>query len=288
VRDAALLRKTARRASRVFHFAAQVAVTTSLADPLGDFEVNARGTLNLLEAIRAAPEPPPLLFTSTNMVYGTLGGVEVVLAGDRYLPRDPELRARGVDERHPLDFHSPYGCSKGTADQYVLDYARVYGLPAVVFRMSCIYGPHQRGNEDQGWVAHFLLATLRDEPITVYGDGRQVRDALHAEDLVEAMRAAHRQIDRIAGRAFNIGGGVDNAITLRDLLDLTRALHGRLPPVRSAPWRTADQRYYVSNVDAFTGATGWRPRITAAEGIERLYRELADGAATAVQVAAGS
>jgi CDP-paratose 2-epimerase len=291
IRDAKAVRRAVRRACRVFHFAAQVAVTTSLTAPIEDFEVNARGTLNLLEAIRTAPEPPPLLFTSTNKVYGTLAGVEVGLVGDRYLPHDEVLRARGVDEKHPLDFHSPYGCSKGAADQYVLDYSRIYGLPAVVFRMSCIYGPHQRGNEDQGWVAHFLLATLRDEPITIYGDGFQVRDALHADDLIDAMLAAHRRIDRLAGRAFNIGGGVDNAITLRDLLELSQCLHGRVPAVRHGAWRTADQRYYVSSIDAFAHETDWRPRVGVTEGVTRLYHELRarmnDGAGESVQVAAG-
>jgi CDP-paratose 2-epimerase len=292
VREGALLRRAVRRACRVFHFAAQVAVTTSLTDPLQDFEVNARGTLNLLEAVRSMPTPPPLLFTSTNKVYGTLAAVEVGLEGDRYLPRDETLRLHGVDEQHPLDFHSPYGCSKGAADQYVLDYARIYGLPAVVFRMSCIYGPHQRGNEDQGWVAHFLLATLRDEPITIYGDGRQVRDALYADDLIDAMLAAHRSIDRLSGRAFNIGGGVDNAITLRELLELSRALHGQLPTVRHGAWRTADQRYYVSRIDAFCKETGWRPRVGVAEGVKRLFHDLRarlieGSGAEPMQVAAG-
>jgi CDP-paratose 2-epimerase len=276
VRDAGLVRAAVRRAARVFHFAAQVAVTTSLVDPLQDFEVNARGTLNLLEAIRAQPTPPPLLFTSTNKVYGTLADVAVALFGDRYLPSDPTLRTHGVDERQPLDFHSPYGCSKGAADQYVLDYARIYRLPAVVFRMSCIYGSHQRGNEDQGWVAHFLLSVLRDEPITIYGDGKQIRDALHADDLVDAMLAAHQQMDRLAGRAFNIGGGIENAITLRDLLFLAERLHGRLPTIRYGAWRTADQRYYVSRIEAFARATGWQPRVDVAEGVARLYRQLRD------------
>jgi CDP-paratose 2-epimerase len=163
----------------------------------------------------------------------------------------------------------------------------------VVFRMSCIYGPHQRGNEDQGWVAHFLLATLRDEPITIYGDGRQVRDALHADDLIDAMLLAHRNIDRLSGQAFNIGGGVDNAITLRELLELSQGLHGRLPPVRHGAWRTADQRYYVSRIDAFCHATGWQPRVSVADGVARLFVELRDRlrnespALDPVQVAAG-
>jgi CDP-paratose 2-epimerase len=276
VRNADLLGRAVRRACRVFHLAAQVAVTTSLVDPLEDFEVNARGTLNLLEAIRRQASPPPLLFTSTNKVYGTLASMKVALADDRYLPEDPELRAHGVDESQPLDFHSPYGCSKGSADQYVLDYARIYKLPAVVFRMSCIYGPHQRGNEDQGWVAHFLLANLRGDPITVYGDGRQVRDALFAEDLVDAMLAAHARMDDLAGRAFNIGGGARNTMSLRELLELSGRLCGAKPSVRYGGWRTADQRYYVSRIDAFTAATGWRPRVGVEEGVRRLFADLHD------------
>jgi CDP-paratose 2-epimerase len=253
-----------------------VAITASLVDPLEDFEINARGTLILLEAIRGVPEPPPLLFTSTSKVYGTLAVLNVALAGDRYLPQDPLLRANGVDESQPLDFHGPYGCSKGTADQYVLDYARMYHLPAVVFRTSCVYGPHQRGNEAQGWMAHFLLASLRGEPIIIYGDGRQVRDALYADDLVDAMMAAQARMGELSGRAFNIGGGARNAITPRELLEMSRRLHGRLPPVRYGAWRTADQRYYVSRIDAFSTATGWRPRVGVEEGVCRLFADLQD------------
>jgi CDP-paratose 2-epimerase len=272
VRDTLLLRRAVRRASAVFHFAAQVAVTSSLTDPVEDFEVNARGTLNVLEAIRAMSEPPPLLFTSTNKVYGNLSRVGLTLRDGRYLPEDPTLRQRGVGEDSPLDFHSPYGCSKGAADQYVLDYARVYGLPAVVFRMSCIYGPHQRGTEDQGWVAHFVLRALAEAPITIYGDGHQVRDALYAEDLVDAMTTAVDHIDHLAGRAFNIGGGPANAVSVQELLAILRELHGRLPPICHGAWRPADQRFYVSCLDSFMEAVGWRPRVSVAEGVERLYR----------------
>jgi CDP-paratose 2-epimerase len=276
VRDAATLRRAVRRACRVFHFAAQVAVTTSLVDPVSDFEVNARGTLNLLEAIRALPAPIPVLYTSTNKVYGTLADVEVALAEGRYAPTNDKIRSSGIGEAQPIDFHSPYGCSKGAADQYVLDYARIYAIPAVVFRMSCIYGPHQRGNEDQGWVAHFLLRALAGSPITIYGDGRQVRDALYAEDLVDAMLAAHAQIDRISGRAFNIGGGPNQAISLLDLLGMIERLHGRAPDVDFAAWRPADQRYYVSDISAFTAATGWSPKVSVEEGVGRLYRAFVD------------
>jgi len=271
VRDSLLLRRAVKRSCRVFHMAAQVAVTTSLSDPIQDFEVNARGTLNLLEAIRAVPEPPPLLYTSSGKIYGALAGLELDNTEGRYLPKNPQARAAGVAESHPLDFHSPYGCSKGAADQYVLDYARMYQLPAVVFRLGSVYGPHQRGTEDQGWVAHFLLRALRGEPITIYGDGRQVRDVLHVDDLIEAMCRAQVKLARVAGRAFNVGGGVDNALSLRDLLDVIRRLHGSVPEVRFGPWRLADQRYYVADIAALVEAAGWRPRISAEQGVRELY-----------------
>src|ERR1051325_9171384 len=204
--------------SQVFHFAAQVAVTTSLDDPIGDFEVNARGTLNLLEAIRAANNPPPLIFTSTNKVYGDLRDVPLKRQGNRYVPVDAQARTHGFSEARRLDFHSPYGCSKGAACQYVLDYARTYRMQTAVFRMSCIYGPHQFGNEDQGWVAHFALSALRGQPITVYGNGKQVRDILFVEDLVEAFERAAEAIETTRGQVYNIGGGPANSLSLLDVI----------------------------------------------------------------------
>src|SRR5918993_521932 len=222
VRDADALHQAVSGAARVFHFAAQVAVTTSLTDPVEDFEVNARGTLNLLEALRGQPAPPPMVFTSTNKVYGALDDVGLRRRNQRYEPTDPSLRRTGISENRPLDFHSPYGCSKGSADQYVLDYARTYGLPAIVFRMSCIYGPHQFGTEDQGWVAHFLIRAMNREPITIYGDGKQVRDILFVEDLVDAFVLAAKNIGVCSGRAFNIGGGAANTVSLLELLAMLR------------------------------------------------------------------
>src|SRR5207253_11518274 len=177
------------------------AVTTSLTDPITDFDVNARGTLNLLEALRALPTPPPLLFTSTNKVYGALGDLSVSCEEGRWAPTEVRVREVGIDESQPLDFHSPYGCSKGAADQYVLDFARVYGLPAVVFRMSCIYGTRQCGTAAQGWVAHFARSALEHAPVTIQGDGRQVRDTLFVDDLVDAMLAAFRHLPAARGRA---------------------------------------------------------------------------------------
>jgi CDP-paratose 2-epimerase len=244
----------------VFHLAAQVAVTTSLADPMQDFEVNIRGALNVLEAARA--RRTPVIFASTNKVYGALADVQLELAGDAYRPTDAVLSARGVDERRPLDFHTPYGCSKGAADQYVLDYARSYDLPTCVLRMSCIYGPHQMGTEDQGWVAHFLIRTLRGEPICIYGDGRQVRDILQVDDAVAAYVAAFRRIERVAGRAFNLGGGPANSVSLLQLLAHVETVTGRRPAVEFAAWRPGDQRYYVSDPTAARRELGL-PRPTA-------------------------
>lgn len=271
VRDMSVLRRAVDRAERVFHLAAQVAVTTSLVEPLRDFEINARGTLNVLEAARARQQPPPLLFTSTNKVYGALPDVTLERQGRRYVPTDPRLAAGGIDERRPLDFHSPYGCSKGAADQYVLDYARCFGLRAIVFRMSCIYGPHQCGTEDQGWVAHFLRQAREQGKLTIYGDGCQVRDVLFVEDLVDALLLAMRGSDRLAGQAFNIGGGPANTVSLLELLDLMSERLGLALRVEHAAWRSGDQRYYVSDYRKFSAATGWSPAIPFAEGVGRLH-----------------
>jgi CDP-paratose 2-epimerase len=274
VRDQAALAAAVRDAEQVFHFAAQVAVTTSLEDPVEDFEINALGTLNLLEALRALPEPPPLVFTSTNKVYGGFEDVTLRRTEARYEPADGRLRSAGIDESRPLDFHSPYGCSKGTADQYVRDYSRSYGLPTVVFRMSCIYGPHQFGTEDQGWVAHFLISAIEGRPIVLYGDGRQVRDVLFVEDLVDAFQLAQARMAALSGQAFNIGGGPANTTSLVELIDLIADLHGERPDVQFDEWRTGDQRYYVSDIRRFGDATGWQPRHEVEEGVSALYQWL--------------
>jgi CDP-paratose 2-epimerase len=274
-RDADRLRAAVARADAVYHFAAQVAVTSSLVDPVADFDVNLRGTLNLLEAIRAQERRPPLVFTSTNKVYGALDDVELEQIDTRYRPRDMHLRLHGISEARPLDFHSPYGCSKGGADQYILDYARSFGLPAVVLRMSCIYGPHQCGNEDQGWVAHFLIRALQHRPITLYGDGLQVRDILFVEDLVEALLLCRRRIDTLRGRAFNMGGGPRNTTSLVELVERIGRLGGGAPEVSHADWRVGDQRYYVSDTHAFEAATGWHAGVGVAEGVGRLHDWLA-------------
>jgi CDP-paratose 2-epimerase len=277
LRNLAIIRHAVRDASQVFHFAAQVAVTSSLVDPIEDFEINARGTLNLLEAIRSVQHPPPLVFTSTNKVYGNLADVEFVKEGTRYVPRDLSMREHGIGENRPLDFHSPYGCSKGAADQYVVDYARTYRIPALVFRMSCIYGPHQHGNEDQGWVAHFVIRSIAGKPITIYGDGMQVRDLLFIDDLVDAFLLAQQHMKKLAGSAFNIGGGSANSISLLELLDLLAELHGGDLSVCFEDWRAADQRYYVTDTSKFSGLSGWQPRTGVHEGVRRLYEWIKTG-----------
>jgi CDP-paratose 2-epimerase len=283
VRDRAAVTRAVARAEHVYHFAAQVAVTTSLTDPIADFSVNAHGTLNVLEAIRAQTAPPSLIVTSTNKVYGGLEDVQLTRREEGYAPSDSALRSRGISESRPLDFHSPYGCSKGTADQYVRDYARSFGLSTVVFRMSCIYGPHQFGTEDQGWVAHFLVRALEGAPITLYGDGLQVRDILFVDDLVDAFLLAERHMSRLSGQVFNIGGGPQNAISLLGLLDRIERLHGTRPEVEFERWRTADQRYYVSDTRAFHAATGWKARVGVDDGISKLYRWLVAARSTPVQ-----
>lgn len=269
--DRRTLRKAVQRAEQVFHFAAQVAVTTSIAGPIHDFTVNALGTVTLLEELRALEAPPPLVFTSTNKVYGGLKGLELRVNSKRYEPADPFIRLTGISEKCPLDFYSPYGCSKGAADQYVIDYARTFGLPAAVFRMSCIYGPHQFGTEDQGWVAHFLISAIEGRPLTIYGDGMQVRDILHVDDLVDAFLLAQGNMHRLSGQAFNIGGGPANTISLIELIDRITEVHGEKPCISFDNWRPGDQRYYVSDSGKFRAATGWSPKVPVARGIGDLY-----------------
>jgi len=270
VRDEACVHRSMQDVEEVFHFAAQVAVTTSLERPREDLAVNVGGTINLLEEARAMTQPPSIVFTSTNKVYGSLEDVVLSELDDRYEPHSPELRATGVGESRPLQFCTPYGCSKGAADQYVLDWARSYGVPAVVMRMSCIYGPRQFGTEDQGWVAHFLIQALADTPITIYGDGKQVRDILFVEDLVDALTTVQYRAGELAGSAFNIGGGPANAVSLNEVLGLIGQLTRRRPQVRPASWRSGDQRYYVTDHRRLTDRVGWRPRVDVREGLTRL------------------
>jgi CDP-paratose 2-epimerase len=284
VRNSRLVTRAVRSASHVFHFSAQVAVTTSLDQPREDFDINCRGTFNVLEAVRRKSTPTPIVFTSTNKVYGALDDVSLLEDWSRYVPMDAAIEKRGVSELRPLDFHSPYGCSKGAADQYVLDYSRSYRVPAVVFRMSCIYGPHQFGNEDQGWVAHFLIRAIEGKPLTLYGDGKQVRDILFVRDLVNAFQLAQENMETLSGRAFNIGGGAANTISLIELLEIIGDLTKRKPQVSFDAWRTGDQRYYVSDTRAFQQATGWRPKVNVAEGVRLLHEWLREHRSAALPV----
>lgn len=260
-----------REARAVLHLAAQVAVTDSVTDPAADFEINARGTFNVLEAVRLHNRAAPVVFASTNKVYGRLiQDGEIMLTGRRYTPANETLAA-GISENAPLDFYSPYGCSKGTADQYVHDYARVYGMQTVVMRMSCIYGPRQFGTEDQGWIAHFLLSAIRGNELTIYGDGNQVRDALHVSDAVNAWLDVLDRIALARGRVFNLGGGPGNAISLLELIDRIADLTGRRPMYRFSDWRPGDQPWYVTDTRALSTALGWAPQTSLADGLRSLH-----------------
>ena len=273
IRDAAAIADAARQACAVFHLAAQVAVTTSMVDPATDFGVNLQGTFNLLEALRS--RKVPLVFASTNKVYGELEGLELVRCEQGWMPRDPAIARSGITEDQNLDFRTPYGCSKGGADQYVLDYARHFAVPATVLRMSCIYGPRQLGTEDQGWVAHFLLRALAGEPITIYGDGAQMRDVLHVDDALQAYLGAWQRMDRVAGRAFNLGGGPRNAISLLQLTRHIGSLLGREVRVHFSDWRPNDQRWFVADPRRAWQALGLPAPLDWRAGVGSLLRYFA-------------
>jgi CDP-paratose 2-epimerase len=277
IRDFDAVRAAVRHANEVYHLAAQVAVTTSVDKPREDFEVNALGTFNVLEAVRLSGNRPPIVFTSTNKVYGGLDDIQTVQTSTRYEFSDASL---GVGESRPLDFHSPYGCSKGAADQYVRDYHRIYGLPTVVFRMSCIYGPRQFGNEDQGWVAHFIIAAQTGQALTIYGDGKQVRDVLFVDDLVRALCTATKEIRTTAGQIFNIGGGPSNTLSVwHEFGAHLKRLKGEEIPVRFDSWRPGDQPCYVSDIRKAESVMGWRPQVDKVTGVERLWKWVASNPA---------
>ena len=269
VRDGVSLTTAVRGQDAILHLAAQVAVTSSLADPLDDFEVNARGTLNLLEAVRRQAPQAPVIYASTNKVYGALAGLALHRTPSRWLPADlPE----GISESQPLDFHSPYGCSKGAADQYVRDYARCFGLKTVVLRQSCIYGAHQYGNEDQGWVAHFVHSLVSQAPVAIYGDGAQVRDLLDVRDLCRLYGLCVEGIDHCAGAVLNVGGGSANAHAVLEVLQMIASLLERRARFEFQDWRAGDQRYYVSDIRLAQRLLGWQPEIGFAAGLGDLIR----------------
>ncbi len=271
VRDAeginALLARHAD-ADAVLHLAGQVAVTTSVVDPRSDFEINALGTFNVLEAVRlAADGRPAVLYASTNKVYGHLDHVRVVERDGRYAYEDHPF---GVNESEPLDFHSPYGCSKGAGDQYVRDYARIYGMKTVSFRQSCIFGTRQFGIEDQGWVAWFCLAATRGQPFTIFGDGKQIRDTLWIDDLVDAYETALERIDAVKGEVFNMGGGPSNTLSLRELVATLERHFGRPINPAFADWRPGDQPVFVADIRKAARMLDWAPKVSTAQGVARL------------------
>jgi CDP-paratose 2-epimerase len=277
VRNFETVQQATKDADLIYHFAAQVAVTSSVDAPREDFECNALGTFNVLEGARLSGRRPIIVFTSTNKVYGNMEEVETVEKEDRYEYGNLSF---GVPESQPLDFHSPYGCSKGAADQYVRDYGRIYDLPTVVFRMSCIYGPRQFGNEDQGWVAHFIIAAMTGQPISIYGDGKQVRDVLFIDDLVRAFRLAAEKIDVTAGDIFNIGGGHTNTLAVwNEFGQILEELKGDKIPVSFHAWRPGDQVCYVSDIRKAEARLGWKPLVDREEGIRRLWNWVASNPA---------
>lgn len=269
IRDFKVLRQAAQNADIIYHLASQVAVTTSVQDPRHDFEVNALGTFNVLEAARLSERKPIVLYSSTNKVYGGMEDVTVVEGEAGYAYRD---YPHGIPEIYPLDFHSPYGCSKGTGDQYVRDYARIYDLPTVVLRQSCIYGPRQFGVEDQGWVAWFLIATVTGQPITIYGNGKQVRDVLWVDDLLDLYQAAVDQIEKAAGQVYNVGGGPENTLAVwSELGPMVEDLLGHKIDVTYAHWRPGDQHIFVADIRKARRELGWQPKVGKEEGVRLLY-----------------
>jgi CDP-paratose 2-epimerase len=254
----------------IVHLAGQVAVTTSVINPREDFEINALGTFNVLEAARKTGQQPVVIYASTNKVYGGMEQVRVAEGDAAYYYQDYPL---GIAETHPLDFHSPYGCSKGAGDQYVRDYARIYQLPTVVMRQSCIYGTRQFGIEDQGWVAWFVIAALTGKPISIYGNGKQVRDVLFVDDLLNAYDAAINNINTSAGEVFNVGGGPKNTMSIWvEFSQFLSDLAGRPIPVSYHPWRPGDQKIYVSDIRKANAVLGWRPHIDVKNGLLRLFQ----------------
>ena len=269
VRDAKLVNEVARQADVIVHLAAQVAVTTSVMQPRDDFEINAQGTFNVVEAARLSGKDPVVLFASTNKVYGGMDDVPVVESATRWYYKNLAL---GCPETQPLDFHSPYGCSKGAADQYVRDYARIYGLRSVVCRQSCIYGPRQFGVEDQGWLAWLIIAAVTGSQISIYGDGKQVRDVLHVYDLLDAYDEIIENIDKVKGKVYNFGGGSENVISVWvEFGPMLEKLLGKSIPVLSGDWRPGDQKVFVADIRKAESDLGWKPKIKVEEGTKRLF-----------------
>jgi CDP-paratose 2-epimerase len=269
LRSADLITGSAKEADIIVHLAGQVAVTTSVINPRDDFEANALGTFNALEAARLSERNPIFIYASTNKVYGGMDEVELVEEATRWRYKD---LVEGCPETQPLDFHSPYGCSKGTGDQYVRDYARIYGLRSVVLRQSCIYGPRQFGIEDQGWLAWMMIAVVTGRLITIYGDGKQVRDVLYVDDLLRAYDAAIENIDTARGQVYNIGGGLRNVLAVwAEFGPILEKLFGRKIEVARADWRPGDQRVFYADFSKARRELDWEPKIDLEQGLELLF-----------------
>lgn len=267
IRDYEILQQAVDGVDIIYNLSGQVAVTTSISAPFEDFAVNALGAVNLLEAVRTVNPNAIVVYTSTNKVYGKMDDVPIVERNGRY---DYEELEYGISETQPLDFYSPYGCSKGTADQYTRDYARIYGLRTIVFRMSCIFGVRQFGNEDQGWVAHFVISSVFNRPLTIYGDGKQVRDILFINNLLRAFELATDNIDVTQGQIYNIGGGRENAISLIELIERLESLMGKHIKFSFDNWRSGDQKVYISDIRKAKQDFDWMPQISKEQGIKRL------------------
>jgi CDP-paratose 2-epimerase len=264
------LQQAVEASDALFHMAGQVAVTTSVKDPVQDFEVNALGAFKMLELVRnSSRKRPAFFYASTNKVYGGMENVEIEEQEDRFSYVD---LPNGVPEDRLLDFHSPYGCSKGAADQYVRDYARIYGLQTIVFRQSCIYGYRQFGLEDQGWVAWFVIAAQLGLPIVIYGNGKQVRDVLFIEDLMAAYDEAFEQITKVSGQVFNVGGGPENTISLHDLIAVLKSDVNPDLKITFSDWRPGDQPVYISDVRKARETFGWSPRTDWQTGVRKLIQ----------------
>lgn len=270
VRDAARIAEASKSADVIVHLASQVAVTTSVINPREDFEINALGTFNVLEAARLSGKKPIVIYSSTNKVYGGMDDVEVVEDATRWHYKDLPF---GASEEQALDFHSPYGCSKGTGDQYVRDYYRIYDIPTVVLRQSCIYGPRQFGVEDQGWLAWMLIAAVTGKQITIYGDGKQVRDVLHVEDLLNAYDLAIQKNEIAKGQVYNMGGGTSNVLAIwSEFGPIIERLLGKKLDVKRGDWRPGDQKVFYADYRKAEAELGWKPQISLEEGIERLFQ----------------
>jgi CDP-paratose 2-epimerase len=269
VRDADRIAESAKKSDVIVHLAGQVAVTTSVINPRDDFESNALGTFNVMEAARLSGRNPIVIYASTNKVYGGMEDVQLAEEPTRWRYKD---LVNGCPESQPLDFHSPYGCSKGTGDQYVRDYARIYGLPTVVMRQSCIYGPRQFGIEDQGWVAWFIIAAVMERPITIYGDGKQVRDILYVDDLLDVYDLAIEKIEIAKGQAYNLGGGPDNVMSVwAEFGPKLEKLIGGTIEVARGDWRPGDQRVFYADIHKAERELGWKPKIGVDEGVQKLF-----------------